>query len=159
MSTNHARNRKIAVSAVVAGLVLAGGGAAFAYWSSSGSGVGEATTGESTAFTVTSEDATGGPLTPGGPSQSVTFTVTNPSTGAQTLNSVVVRVANADGSAWTAVAGCSAADYAITTPVVAYGVIAGGADVDGTVSISMINATTNQDACQLADVPLHIAAS
>jgi hypothetical protein len=159
MSEHTSRNRKIAVVVVVAGLVLGGGGAALAYWTSTGTGTGTATTGENTDFVVTSSPVTGAALTPGGPSQSVAFNVENPSTGSQTLTAVVVTVANADGSTWTAVAGCSAADYTVGTPVVTYGVIAGGADVDGTVTVSMVNAASNQDACQGVDVPLHFTAN
>ncbi len=82
MSEHTSRNKKeIAVVAVVAGLVLGGGGAAVAYWTSTGSGTGEATTGENTDFVVTSLPASGAALTPGGPGQSVTFNVENPSTG------------------------------------------------------------------------------
>lgn len=159
MSKHNARNRKIAIIAVAAALVLGGGGAAFAYWTSTGSGTGTATTGESTDWVVTSSPATGGPLTPDGPSQSVAFNVANPSTGSQELTSVVVTVANADGSAWTAVAGCSAADYVVDAPVIVYGTVAGSADVDGTVSISMIDTGLDQDGCQNADVPLYFVAS
>jgi hypothetical protein len=159
MSKHNAKSRKIAVFAVVTGLVLAGGGAAFAYWTSSGTGEGFATTGESTDFVLTSEDPAGEALTPGGPSQSVAFTVANPSTGTLNLANVTVTVANADGSTWTAVEGCSADDYTIGTPTIVYGPIAGGADADGTVTVSMINSATDQDGCQNADVPLYFVAS
>ena len=159
MYKHNAKNRRIAVFAVAAGLILAGGGVAFAYWTSSGTGEGSATTGESTDFVLTSEDPTGDALTPGGPSQSVAFTVANPSTGTLNLSSVTVTVANADGSPWTAVAGCSADDYTVGTPSIVYGPIAGGADVDGTVTVSMINSAGNQDGCQNAVVPLYFAAS
>jgi hypothetical protein len=159
MSTHNAKNRKIAVVAVVAGLVLCGGGAAFAYWTSTGSGSGQATTGESTDFVVTSSAATGGPLTPGGPSQTVAFTVANPSTGAQTLEDVTITVANANGTEWVLVPGCTFADYVIGVPTIVYGVIAGGADVDGTVTITMLETGEDQNACQDAIVPLYISAS
>lgn len=158
MSEHNAKNRKIAVFAVTAALVLGGGGAAFAYWTSTGSGTGTATTGESTDWVVTSSPAIGGPLTPDGPSQSVAFNVANPSTGSQELTSVVVTVANGDGSAWTS-GDCSAADYVVDAPVIVYGTVAGSADVDGTVTISMIDTGVNQDDCQTADVPLYFVAS
>ncbi len=159
MFKQNAKNRGIATVAVVAGLVLAGGGLAFAYWTSTGTGSGEATTGESVAFTIDVDPATGGPLTPGGPTQTVAFTVNNPSTGTLDLSDVTVTVANADGSAWTAVAGCSAADYDVDAPTIVYGPIAGGGDVDGTVTITMINTDSDQDGCQNADVPLYFVAS
>lgn len=158
MSKLNARNRKIAIIAVSAALVLGGGGAAFAFWTSTGTGTGTATTGESADWVVTSTLSTDDPMTPGGPGQSVPFNVANPSTGSQDLSSVVVTVANADGSAWTD-GDCSADDYVVDAPVIAYGTVAGLSDVDGTVTISMIDTGVNQDDCQTAEVQLLFVAS
>lgn len=155
---NTRKKRVIAALAAVA-VVAVGGGLAYAYWTSTGTGTGTATTGSSTAFVVASTAPTGGPLSPGGPSETVAFTVTNPGSGSQNLSSVTVAVANADGTAWTAVAGCSALDYTIGTPVVTYGQIAPAGFVSGTVTVTMNNLATNQDGCQTADVPLYIVAS
>jgi hypothetical protein len=157
-TTTRTKHRPLLVALVVI-LIVAVGGIAFAYWSSGGSGTGSAKTGTSTSFTVTSTPATSPELTPGGPSQSVAFNVANPSTGTQTLTSVVVTVANADGSAWTAVPGCSAADYLLGTPAVTYGTIAPGGSVSGTVPLSMNNLASNQDACKNVTVPLYFVAS
>jgi hypothetical protein len=154
MSTQRISLRKrVAIVAASAVLVLGGGAAAFAYWT------GTATTGESVDFTVASTAPTGDPLTPGGTSQSVAFTVTNTAATSQTLSSVVVTVANADGTAWVAVSGCSAADYTVAAPVIVYGPIAQGDDAAGTVAVSMVNSGTDQDACQNITVPLYFAAS
>lgn len=155
------RTKKFAIVGIAAALVIGGGGAAFAYWTAQGTGTGTATTGNSVDFTVTSVAPVGDPLFPGGPEQTVTFTVANDGAGAgpQTLTSVTVSVANADGSAWTAVSGCSAADYAIGTPSVVYGEIASGDDVSGTVTITMNNLGTDQNACQGKTVPLYLVAS
>lgn len=152
------KRRTTVIVATVAALAL-GGGLAYAYWTSTGSGTGSAATGTSTAFTVTSTPSTDPALTPGGPAQTVPFTVTNPSAGSQNLASVVITVANADGSEWDAVAGCSAADYSVATPEVVYGQIAPGGFVDGTVEVSMNNLGTNQDACKTVVAPLYILAS
>lgn len=154
-----ARKKRTTVIVATAAVLALGGGLAYAYWSSTGTGSGSATTGTSTAFSVASSPATGDALTPGGPAQSVAFTVTNPGAGNQILSSVVVTVANADGTEWTAVPGCSAADYTIGTPVIPYGELAPGGVADGTVSVSMNNLGTNQDACKLAAVPLYFVAS
>jgi hypothetical protein len=151
--------KKFAIAAVAAALVLGGGGAAFAYWTAQGAGTGTATTGASVDFTIASEAPVGDPLYPGGPSQSVSFTVTNASAGPQTLSSVTVSVANADGSAWIAVPGCAAADYSLGTPSVVYGALAAGGTVSGTVTITMNNTVTNQDACQGVPVPLYFEPS
>ena len=156
--------RKRRVTAVVAavGIVAAGGGLALAYWSATGTGVGSATTGDSTDFTVTSTAPVGVPLTPGGAPQSVSFTVANPGTGSQSLSSVAVTIANGNGSVWTSNGtgtGCSAADYTVGTPVIAYGELPGGADVTGTVTITMNDLDTNQDICKGVTAPLYFVAS
>src|SRR5437899_12756383 len=122
--SKRGRKTKLAIAALALIAVGVGGGMAYAYWSSTGTGSGSATTGTSTNFTIASSTATGGPLTPGGPSESVAFTVTNPSTGHQKLTSVVVTVANSDGTAWTSVSGCSNADYTIGSPAITYGDLA-----------------------------------
>ncbi|MGQ0629725.1 MAG: hypothetical protein ACT4P1_01685 [Sporichthyaceae bacterium] len=152
--------RKSLTSGVVfAAVVALGAGAAVAYWTSTGDGTGTGTTGSSTAFTVASSAATGGPLTPGGPTQTIAFTVTNPSTGHQNLSAVAVTVAGAGGAAWTAVAGCSAADYTVGTPSITYGDLGPGAVASGTVTLTMNNLPSSQDGCEGATVPLYIAAS
>lgn len=148
--------------AVVAGAALvglAGSGTAYAYWTTSGSGTGSATTGTSSTFVVTTDAATGGLLTPGGPTDTVAFHVTNNNTGVQHLSAVSVIVAGAGGAAWTAVANCSAADYTVGTPVFTAGDVIAGATVDGTVTIKMNNLGTSQDGCKLATVPLYVSAS
>ena len=160
MSHFISRQQKITITAVIAGLlVAAGGGAAYGYWSTSGSGTGAASTGTSSSFTVTSSAPTGGPLTPGGASETISFTVANPGTGSAKLSAVTVRVAAADGSAWTAVTGCSALDYTVGTPTITYGEVAGGASVIGTVTLTMTDLSTAQDACKTIPVPLYFAAS
>jgi hypothetical protein len=154
-------NRKKRVFAIVtaAVLVLGGGSAAFAYWTTTGSGTGSATTGTTVNWTITSTTA-GAALTPGGPIDTATFIVTNPGTGVQNLAAVTAAVANADGTPWVAVSGCSAADYTVGTPTFSTGNVNPGATVTGTVTIQMINrAAVNQDGCKLATVPLYFTAS
>ena len=150
--------KSVAVVAA-AGIILAGASVAYAYWTSTGHGTGSATTGTSTDFTVASTAATGGPLTPGGPTETVAFTVTNPGTGSQNLSSVVVTVATSTGADWTAVTGCSAADYTIGTPDFTAGEITTLATVSGTVTITMNDLGSPQDGCKNATVPLYIVAS
>lgn len=152
-------SKKSVAVVAAAGIVLAGATVAFAYWTSSGSGTGSANTGTNSNFTVATTAATGLPLTPGGPTQTVAFSVTNPGTGSQNLSSVVVTVAASDGTAWSAVAGCSAADYTVGTPAFTPGQIAAGGVVNGTVTVTMKNLGSNQDGCKNATVPLYLVAS
>lgn len=148
--------RALAVGGAVA--LLIGGGAAYAYWSSTGVGEGEVDTGNAPAFVVTSTPGTGGPLSPGGPVETVDFNVQNPSSGVLNVANVTAAVANADGSAWTD-GNCSAADFTVGTPSITYGQIAPGADIDGTVTVQMINRAQNQDDCQGLTVPIYFVAS
>jgi len=160
VSVSVARKKRIVIIAIVSALLVACvGGGAYAYWTTAGAGTGTASTGTSTAFTVTSTAPTGGPLTPGGASEQVAFTVANPGTGSARLTAVNVRVAAADGTDWTVVAGCSALDYTIGTPEIDYGEIAGGSSVSGTVSITMNNLGTSQDACKNVAIPLYLTAN
>lgn len=148
------KKRIIVTTAVLAAL---GGGAAFAYWSSVGTGTGAAATGTSVPFTVTSQAATGGPLSPGGPSQTVAFTVTNPGTGVQHLTAVDVAIPS-DWSAGTTLP-CTAADFTVGTATITKGDIQPSANVPGTVTVTMKNLATNQDSCKGVSVPLVFSAS
>jgi hypothetical protein len=153
------RTRRSTIIAFVAIFTLAGAGIAFAYWTSTGTGSGTASTGASTAFTITSEPAVG-TIAPGNAGQTVDFTVTNPSTSPQYLTEVTVALAETDGTPWVPAAGCLIADYTATiTTVPPAGDIPGGGSVDGVVTVTLANTAVNQDACQGEDVPLYFAAS
>ncbi|MFI5428223.1 hypothetical protein [Aeromicrobium sp. UC242_57] len=91
--------------------------------------------------------------------QTVDFEVENPSDSAQTLTNVAVTVAKADGTPWTSVEGCSAADYTLGDADITYADMAAGATAEGTVSLQMVNAATDQDGCKNASVPLYFVAS
>jgi hypothetical protein len=153
------RNKRISVVLAALMVTALGAGLAYAYWTSTGTGTGSGTTGTSAGFTVASSGPTGGLLSPGGPSETVAFTVTNPGTGSQNLSSVVVTVASAGGAAWTAVAGCSSLDYTVGTPAITYGQVAPAGVTSGTVTVTMNNLGSNQDGCKLATVPLYFVAS
>lgn len=159
MSIHIAGKKRATVVAMTAVLILVGG-LAFAYWTSSGSGTGSGTTGTSTEFTVAGGAVTGPDLTPGGPSQSVAFTVTNPGSGSQDLTSVTAIVADGNGAPWVSdPVGCTAADYTVGTPVITYDQIPAGGSISGTVTLTMNDLTTNQDACKDLPVPLYFTAS
>lgn len=153
------KSKKSKAVVATAALVLLGSGSAFAYFTSTGTGTGAGSTGTSSLFTVTGGAVTGAALTPGSPSQTLAFTVTNPGTGSQNLSSVVASIAGAAGTTWVAVTGCSAADYAVGIPAIAYGQIAPGGSVTGSVTVTMNNLSTSQDACKNVAYPLYFAAS
>lgn len=159
--------KKKIVAAAVGVTTVLGASAAFAYWTSTGSGTGAASVGDATTFEVTTDAPVGAALTPGGAAQSIGINVKNPGTGSQAFSQVVVQVANANGSPWTAVAGCTAADFAVGgaaagaahTITTSQEVAAGATNETQSVSIQMVNRNASQDACKGVTVPLHVAVS
>jgi hypothetical protein len=142
-------------------IVASGAGVAFAYWTSTGHGAGTATTGTASNWTITTDNlqAPNGPLTPGGPSETIDVHVHNPSTGHQQLNTLSVVVAESDGTPWVSWSTCRAADYTVTVPAVPANTdLAGGATYDTVATISMNNLPSNQNGCFNAPVPLYFTA-
>jgi hypothetical protein len=151
--------RKKRIIGTTVALVAVGGGAAFAYWTATGTGNATATAGTSANFTISST-VSGGALSPNGPIQTAAFTVTNPGTGVQKLSNVGVTVAGTDGTPWTAVTGCSAADFVVGTPQFTVTEIPANGTVTGSVTLQMIDRPgVNQNGCKGASVPLHFEAS
>ena len=162
--------KTIIAGAAIAGLASAGG--AYAYWTTTGSGTGQATAGTTSTFTVASTNGTAVLLSPNGPTQASTFTVHNPGSGNQKLSQVVVSIMNADGvTPWASAGGCTAADFSING--VAAGNSANVAVLDlltpnGTagstsasypVTIQMVDTGSPQNGCKGVSVPLYYAAS
>jgi hypothetical protein len=153
------RRKKRRTLALVAVLTLSGAGVAFAFWTSSGTGDGSAQTGTSVPFDIAA-DAAVGTIAPGGPGQTVNFTVTNPGPGAQSLSDVKVSMAGGNGVPWVPLAGCDVADYTASVTIQPPdGEIPVGAGVDGRATVTLDNTAVNQDACQGQTVPLYFTAS
>jgi len=150
-STKRTTRRTVAVTAVLA---LAGAGAAFAYWTASGEGDGQAETGVSEEFIVTVGTAAG-LIEPGGPGAVVPFTVTNNASSAQEYEALLVVLADENGDPWVPPTGCLAADYNIVYTDPGYANLAPEDQATGTITVTLDDTLVNQDACQDADVPLH----
>jgi hypothetical protein len=151
--------RQYLIAVAAAAVVVGGSGVAYAYWSASGSGSGSAKTASGGSFAVTTDTATGGPLSPGGPAQTVPVHVKNTGSGHSQLSTLTVAVANPDGSAWTATPGCSAADYTVAIGTFAATDLAPNDIYNTTATVTMKNLATNQDACKGVTVPLYFVAS
>jgi hypothetical protein len=152
MLRRFTKKRTLAALSVVA--VLVGAGAAIAYFTSSGSGTGQASVGSATAFTVNVASPTGGPLYPGSGSENLSYTVHNGGSGNQNLAGTSA-VVNDDGSGnitshGASVAGCKSSWFTATNnPPSLPQNLAGGADsTAGSVDVTMQDPGVNQDACQ-----------
>jgi uncharacterized repeat protein (TIGR01451 family) len=159
---------KKGIAALIATLVVAiSAVGAFAYFTSTGTGTGSATVGTSTTWAVTTDAATGGVLTPGGLSlDTIAYHVKNNNAGQQNLANVAVKVALADGTAWTS-GTCSKNDFSISGAVAGATFndtaqaanLAPGATATGSVTLKMVDTGLNQDDCKGVTVPLHLFAS
>jgi hypothetical protein len=157
------KKRGVAALSVIAVLAIAG--AAFAYFTSTGSGTGNAAVGNSTAFTV-AQTSTSGNMYPGAGTSTLNYTVTNPSAGHQNLSAVVATV-NSNSSSditthgGTDVPGCLASWFtAVAHPGSLPQDLAGSGTSTGTVTVTMTNTPTiSQDACQGATPDITISAS
>ena len=158
METIQNRSKKRIAIILAAVLTITGAGVAFAYWISTGSGSGTAKTGESVAFTITSDPAVG-TIAPGSAGQTVDFTVTNPGEGTQNLTGVTVTLATADGTPWEPTRDCLAADYTATVTDNPSGEMPAGGSLGGTATVTLASTADNQDDCQGQDVPLLLTAS
>ena len=160
------RGRKAAAFLVIGLIAVSATVAGYAYWTTSGSGSGSASVGTDTPWQVVVDPAVGGPLTPGGPTQTVGYTVTNNSTGNQYLAGVTVSVAESDGSVWNPPGNCSAADFSLNgepagTPAVLTALsqtFGGGGSGSSSVSVQMVDRGVDQNDCRLLTVPLRFVA-
>lgn len=107
-----------------------------------------------------------GDLYPGGPAQTINFSMTNTGTIPETVNDVTIAVAtdpsngeieSTPGETWTDVANCYASWFTVSpSPVTVNTSIPAGGVVDwiGAASISMPQSATDQNACQGATIGL-----
>lgn len=144
------RKVKVAVGAAVASLAITG--AAFAYFTTSGSGTVAGAAGSSTPLTITGTSAS--TLFPG-TSSLVSFHVNNTSTGNQFVTNISLVSVTATG---TPTAGDCLSAWFVMTPVAAnQDIDPGGEDILATGTITMTNLPlVNQDACKLATLTLNL---
>jgi hypothetical protein len=150
-------NSKKKLVAGAVGLVAIAGLAtgALAYFTSTGSGSGNASVGSASNWTVAVSDDGTNTLYPGSGSEILDYTITNAGSGAQALTAVTATVGDSGsclGSWFTAVA---------SAPAPALGTsIAPSGTATGTVTVTMQDSGGNQDACQgITSVPVTVHAA
>ena len=137
------RKVKVVLGATVASLTIAG--AAFAYFTTTGSGDVTAPVGTSTALTISGSSATA--LYPG-TSSTVSFAVNNPSTGHQFVTTIHLA------SVTTGDALCLPAWFTMNDVNASQDIDPGGEAITATGTLVMANAAANQDACKSASLTL-----
>jgi hypothetical protein len=155
---------------IVAGstlLVAVGGGIAFAYWTSAGSGTGSATTSTGASSLTVAQATAPSDLAPGVAPEAITGTITNNATNSAHVTSLTVTITGVTGAG---AGGCTAADYGLTTGTTALDkstavptiTVPVGAELASgqsapfpTVNIGFANSSTaNQDGCKGASPTL-----
>ena len=149
------RKKKV-LAFFTAGLVLVGGGAAFAYWTTSGTGTGTVATGTNVGITVNQTSTITG-LYPDGPVVALAGNFTNTNSGP----AYVAQVAVAVDPAWSARAdagkpACTADDFVLVQPTATNADVPAGTGVGSWAgaSIRLANLGTNQDNCKSVTVNL-----
>jgi hypothetical protein len=149
--------KKIAAVGTAAVVGVVGAGAAYAYWTTSGSGQGAATTGAETPVTIEQAGSILG-LTPGGKAAAIDFRINNPAAGAQYVGTVKVSILSVTNNGVPAV-GCSAADFTLVQPnPLNISAPPGKSPVPASGgSIAMKETGVNQDGCKNVGVNLAFA--
>ena len=135
---------------------LAVAGVALAYFTSSGSGTGNATVGSSSAVALHATVSSS--LYPG-TSSPVSFTVDNPSSGSQRVGTITLSSITVDAGHSTCSTTISGGNPDFSMPAVAVNKVfpaGNGQSVTPTGSLTMNETGVNQDACQGATVTLHL---
>jgi hypothetical protein len=154
---NKFTKKALAVTTAVA--LLAGGGAAYGFWTADGAGSGTAATGSTVALTVQQAEPTA-QLVPGG-SVELQGTITNPNKFEVVANDMTVAIDSVTPAAGMT---CAASNYSVMKT--AFWITS--ASIDGLkatapqtnsvqwmgVTLSMVNADVNQDGCKGATVNL-----
>ncbi|GAB3261578.1 hypothetical protein [Nocardioides dilutus] len=158
MATTSIRGRSKRIGLITAALMLIGGGIAFAYWTNSGSGTGQAETGTNAAVTVNQDPITG--LYPG-QTQTLSGDFDNPNPGNTYVTAVTATGYTIDEAHVTA--GCTVAGghYTLGGTSNTPGDVPPGNGVGSWtgLTITMNNLATNQDACKGAIVTITYASS
>ncbi len=143
--------KKIIAGVAAGAIVLGAGGAAFAYWTASGSGSSTGTVAASNGAIVLHAAFPNAALYPGG-SQIVTFTADNGGAQAVSVGTVHTVVTTSDPL-------CLAADFTVADVAENQSIAAGasGTVLANSGTISMTNTNVNQDACKGATLTLTLS--
>jgi len=150
------RSKVVAVAAIVG---LIGSGAAYAYWTTTGSGTGSAETGSNNPITVV-QTASSVVLQPGGASSTLSGTFENPNTSPVYVHDVTATLDSVTNGG-LAPDECTTNDYALTTATITINaeVLADDSSTWTGIQVSMLDSSTNQDKCKDATINVTYATS
>jgi len=157
MSMSNIGRRSWILLAVFLVAVIADVGG-YAYWTTTGTGSGSATTGTTIGITV-NQTSVNTALYPGA-SSALSGDFTNTNTSAVYVAAVTASVTAFSAQANVAKPACTQADFTITgTATVGASVPVGTGGAWSGLSLAMTNSATNQDNCKSITVPITLASS
>jgi hypothetical protein len=140
-SMNVGIRQKI-VGAAVGLVIVAGSIAAYAYWTSGGTGTGTAGTGTTSAVVINQTSAAITDLAPGVAAEGLSGTFTTTGGHPAFVNQVTPVVSS------TSNVGCTSADFTVTLPTVTNAEVVTGTAWTGATIVFKDSLTVNQDACK-----------
>jgi hypothetical protein len=150
------KKRGAAVGAAAA-LCLIAGTSAFAYWTTSGSGVGSAATGTTVPVTINATQGAINGLYPGGPARALSGDFTNLNPGKVYIGQVSVAISSiSTPQVNTLLPACTSDDFNLVNATATNGEIISGTNVGSWAgaSIAMKDTAANQDNCKGVTVNL-----
>jgi hypothetical protein len=156
------KKKKALVGLAIAGAVVAGSGAAYAYWSTTGSGTGSAAAQASTQAVTAVQTSTISTMAPGVAAQTLTGNFNNPNAGKVYINQVVASIASVTKAAGAPAGTCDATDFTLSNATMSVGAEIGNGNGVGSwtgATIAFNDKATNQDPCKGATVNMSYAVS
>ena len=153
--------KKTTAIMVAAVTVLAGGGAAFAYWTAGGSGTGTGATAASSSNVTVVQTSTVTAMQPGDTAQTLTGKFNNPNTGPAYVGTVTASIASVDKDAGAVAGTCDATDYTLANAAMTVNADVPADDTGAWsgATVKFNNKASNQNQCKGATVNLAYAVS
>jgi hypothetical protein len=158
--------KRIAAGVLSIAIIAGTAGIAAAYFTSTGSGTGQASVGTPTTWGVSAGSVSGGPLYPGSGTETVPFTITNNGGGYQAFGTLTATVVSSSGNitqSGTPLVGCLAtwftATAAASSPVAGTSIAGSGGTATDNVTVTMLNPAVSQNVCQSATPDINLAVS
>jgi hypothetical protein len=143
--------------AAMTGVLVLGGGTAYAYWTATGSGTGSASTQASVSTLTVNQVSTVTNMGPGDSPQTLSGTFNNSNPGPAYVGTVTASVASVTKAVGAVAGTCDATDYTLANAAMTVNtqVPAGTSQGSWTgATLKFNNKATNQDACKGATVNL-----
>ena len=155
-------SKNMTATLVAGAVVVAGGGIAYAYWTTTGSGTGTVTAAPVVANVVVKQTSVITNLGPGIAAQTLTGNFDNGGTGPAYIGTVTASIGTVTKDAGAATGTCDASDFVLANPIAYVNAeipVGTGKGAWSGPTIAFNNTSSNQSQCKLATVVINYVAS